>query len=76
MNGRCIPICDETELPEGEVCYDEGDPDDCEPGFINKGFGCEPEECPEGQVGTPPDCEVPPGILPPLENDDIRTEVI
>jgi hypothetical protein len=29
-----------------------------------------PPECPEGQVGTPPDCETPPGILPPPENGD------
>ena len=27
-------------------------------------------ECPEGQIGTPPDCETPPGILPPPENGE------
>ncbi|HKI08086.1 MAG TPA: hypothetical protein VKA09_06795 [Nitrososphaeraceae archaeon] len=33
-------------------------------------IGEEPEECPEGQIGTPPDCETPPGILPPPENGE------
>ena len=37
------PICDEN-TPPGTVCEDEGDPDDCEPGFVDRGFGCEPEE--------------------------------
>jgi hypothetical protein len=47
-NGRCIPICNETELPEGEECFDEGDPGDpidppvCTP----DGPPCPP--CPEG----------------------------
>src|SRR5919107_279955 len=27
-------------------------------------------EYPEGQIGTPPDCETPPGILPPPENGE------
>jgi hypothetical protein len=53
------PLCDEN-TPPGTTCRDEGDPDDCEPGFVDRGFGCEPEECPEGQVGTPPNCEPPP----------------
>ena len=51
-----MPSCDEN-TPSGVTCKDEGDPDDCEPGFIDKGFGCEPEECPEGTTGIPPDCE-------------------
>jgi hypothetical protein len=38
-----LPICDEN-TPPGVTCIDEGDPDDCEPGFVDRGFGCEPEE--------------------------------
>jgi hypothetical protein len=51
-----IPICDEN-TPPGVTCRDEGDFTDCAPGFIDRGFGCEPEVCPEGQVGIPPNCQ-------------------
>ena len=39
------PICDD-DIPEkeGETCRDEGDPDDCEPGLVDRGFGCEAKE--------------------------------
>ena len=125
MENYGMPCCDETQTSSEGECYDEGDPDDCEPGFVDRGFGCEPEdneiidqcppgsapedwcthlcdepeykddplcnpnvnppvlpiepepepepgppECPEGQVGTPPDCETPPGILPPPDNGE------
>jgi hypothetical protein len=36
------PLCDEN-TPPGQTCYDEGDPDTCEPGFVDRGFGCEAE---------------------------------
>jgi len=36
------PVCDEY-TPPGTTCYDEGDPDTCEPGFVDRGFGCEAE---------------------------------
>jgi hypothetical protein len=48
-------VCDDgSTVPPGEECPEP-------PG---------PPECPEGQVGTPPDCETPPGILPPPDNGD------
>jgi hypothetical protein len=37
------PICDENTPPE-QTCRDEGDPDDCQPGYVDRGFGCELEE--------------------------------
>jgi hypothetical protein len=43
------PICDEN-TPPGTTCRDEGDPDDCEPGYVDRGFGCEPEDV-QGIVG-------------------------
>jgi hypothetical protein len=43
------PICDEN-TPPGTTCIDEGDPDDCDPGYVDKGFGCEPEDV-QGIVG-------------------------
>lgn len=43
------PICDEN-TPPGTTCIDEGDPDDCEPGYVDRGFGCEPEDV-QGIVG-------------------------
>jgi hypothetical protein len=52
-NGRCIPICDETELPDGETCYDDGDPTDpiddgpVEPPTCTP-YGPECPPCPEG----------------------------
>jgi hypothetical protein len=55
-DGRCIPICD-VDTPPYTTCYDEGDPDDCEPGFVDRGFGCEQEEPP---VCTPDGPECPP----------------
>jgi hypothetical protein len=48
-NGRCIPICDETELLDGEVCRDEGDttdPDPDPPTCTPDSLECPP--CPEG----------------------------
>jgi len=56
MENYGMPCCDEANTPSGDTCYDEGDPDDCEPGFIDKGFGCEPEDqdiidqCPPGSA--------------------------
>jgi hypothetical protein len=54
------PVCDEN-TPAGTTCIDEGDPDDCEPGFVDRGFGCEQEvydQCPPGSAPvdwcTPP----------------------
>lgn len=44
-----VPICDE-DTPPGTTCRDEGDPDDCEPGYVDRGFGCEPEDV-QGIVG-------------------------
>jgi hypothetical protein len=48
-----IPICDEN-TPPGVTCRDEGDPHDCEPGFVDRGFGCEPvssiDQCPPGSA--------------------------
>lgn len=41
---RNPPICDEN-TPPGVTCVDEGDFTDCEPGFIDRGYGCEPEVC-------------------------------
>jgi hypothetical protein len=38
-----LPLCDEN-TPPGQTYYDEGDPDTCEPGFVDRGFGCELEE--------------------------------
>src|SRR5918994_2189625 len=40
-NGICRPICDTTEVTDGGTCVDEGDPDDCQPGYVDRGFGCE-----------------------------------
>jgi hypothetical protein len=51
-DGRCIPICDENTQP-GTTCYDEGDPDTCEPGFVDRGFGCERED--DGRPVCTPD---------------------
>lgn len=36
-------ICDEN-TPPGVTCIDEGDPDDCEDGFEDRGSGCIPVE--------------------------------
>jgi hypothetical protein len=47
------PICDEN-TPPGTTCRDEGDPDDCEEGFIDKGNGCEPIE--EEEEKPPIEC--------------------
>jgi hypothetical protein len=46
------PVCDEN-TPPGVTCIDEGDPDTCEPGFVDRGFGCEQEvfdQCPPGSA--------------------------
>jgi hypothetical protein len=48
VNGRCSPICDDIELPEGEVCYDEGDPTDPIDPPICTPDGPECPPCPEG----------------------------
>lgn len=37
------PPCDEDTPPE-QLCRDEGDPDSCEDSFVDRGFGCEPED--------------------------------
>jgi hypothetical protein len=36
------PICAEN-TPPGTTCIDEGDPDTCEEGYVDRGFGCELE---------------------------------
>jgi hypothetical protein len=59
-NGRCKPICDVTEPPDGGECIDVGDPEDCEPGFVDRGNGCEPEEGSERPVCTPNGPPCPP----------------
>jgi len=51
--GSPPPCTDET--PPGELCRDEGDPDDCEPGSVDRGFGCEPEEPENGVIDPVPD---------------------
>ena len=41
-----MPLCHDPLYSAGVLgnrCYDELDHDDCEPGFIDRGFGCEPE---------------------------------
>jgi hypothetical protein len=51
IDGKCVRIdetlgtliCDEN-TPPGTTCMDEADPDDCEEGFVDRGFGCVPEE--------------------------------
>jgi hypothetical protein len=53
-----LPICDE-DTPLETPCRDEGDPDDCEPGFVDRGFGCESEE-PEPPICTPDGPPCPP----------------
>lgn len=47
------PLCDE-DTPAGQLCRDEGDPDSCEEGFVDRGNGCEPED--ETEL-CPPSCE-------------------
>jgi hypothetical protein len=55
-----LPICDETTSHE-EPCRDEGDLDDCEEGFVDKGFGCVPIEGEsEPPICTPDGPECPP----------------
>jgi hypothetical protein len=49
-----IPCCDDPEFNGEGECYDEGDFDDCEEGFIDKGYGCEPIE--DDGRGEPPIC--------------------
>src|SRR5215204_1864285 len=69
---NCEPIICDVEDPPPEC---EGPPIVCDDGStVPPGEPCPelpgPPECPEGQVGTPPDCETPPGILPPPENGE------
>jgi hypothetical protein len=56
------PICDENTPPD-TLCRDEGDPDTCDEGFVDKGFGCEPEEVipedPEDNNPRQPGCVDP-----------------
>jgi hypothetical protein len=75
----CVP--DEFGLLPPPDCNVEDPPPECEESIVcddgstvPPGEPCPeppgPPECPEGQVGTPPDCQTPPGILPPPENGD------
>jgi hypothetical protein len=49
-----LPLCDSEDAKRGEPCRDEGDPDDCEPGFVDRGFGCEPEDVGCVDIFPPP----------------------
>ena len=53
-NDICRPICDTTEVTDGGTCVDEGDPDDCEPGYVDRGFGCELEQPEDGFIDPGP----------------------
>jgi hypothetical protein len=46
-----IEPCDEN-TPPGQLCRDEGDPDTCDPGYVDRGFGCEPVD-PEPEPDPP-----------------------
>jgi hypothetical protein len=66
-----IPICDEN-TPPNEPCRDEGDPDDCEPGFVDRGDGCElieEEEEPEPVIEEPTEKELPEEMEGQVEED-------
>jgi hypothetical protein len=53
-NGEPIETCDEN-TPPGQLCNDEGDPDDCEDGFVDRGSGCVRED--EVEEGNNDDVE-------------------
>ena len=65
--GTCLELygkicCNDPAFNGEGECYDEGDFDDCEDGFIDRGYGCKPieGEGPEPEICTPDDAECPP----------------
>jgi hypothetical protein len=66
-----LPLCHDPLYGAealGNRCYDELDHDDCEDGFIDRGFGCEPEnkDGPVPQI-CPPTCPNDED-LPPIDD--------
>jgi hypothetical protein len=84
-NGECKPICGEVDLPEGELCLDDGDEITCDGPAVPVGNECViPEEpgCEPGQRHIPEDkdCdgEIDPEFLggpeKPIPDEEVEEE--
>src|SRR5215203_5055512 len=84
VDGKCKPIipprCYDEKPQDGQVCRDEGDFDDCEEGFVDKGFGCRPiegtveETEEEVEVEEQPELVIDENDTPPVEEEEETEE--